>query len=247
MERRVFETPLGQIVFSGEFANGRPYLVIIRGAYANEDQFSQMHRFIKDVNIIYGDIPGNMSPFLINNTVSDFSNAYTVAIECLNFPVVVCGNSLGGLIALGIRAENVQSIVAIEPPLQPLKSKALRSAIADKYHRSTDTVEKEFLYNVFGASPEGFHARDYRSIFADLQIRTKVIIGSDATFVPSVVLEEDANTMGNHPFINIERVPGVGHAVHRGGSDRIVAAVSAALVSCSYRKNVDSTAPARST
>ena len=216
MERRLIETPLGQIALSGNFRGNRPYVVVIRGAYATEDQFSQMQNFIPSADVIFGDIPGNRSPFLSVNSIKSFSEAYTLAIESLGNPTVVCGNSLGGLIALGIRSENVFSIVSIEPPIKPTYSKSLRSAIAGIYHKSKSSVEKSFLYDVFGASAEGFHVRDYSWILSELNINSILITGSDTTDVPSVLSDSDADILKSHPFVTLERVAGVGHAVHRG-------------------------------
>ncbi len=222
MESLALQTRLGPIVLSAYVAGPGPLILVIRGAYATEDQYSQLPAALPEVRVAFGEVPGNRTPTLAAQSVGAFAAAYSEALAQLPDRIVVCGVSLGGLIALALTSPNVDGIVAVDPPLQPASSPALRRSIAAALHDAVDPNEREYLHTVFGATPAGFERRDYRPLLHQLQRPAIILAGDAATDVPSTLSEADLAEIAQAPLAELVRVKGVGHAVHRGGSSAIV-------------------------
>ncbi|MGZ6015956.1 MAG: hypothetical protein ACXWKM_09445, partial [Phenylobacterium sp.] len=118
METRAFDTSLGPIWLQGDadaFDGDRPIVVAIAGAFAPPETFDQLALRLPEAAVLIGHIPGNRCPQLVANTPGVFMAAYSAAIAELARPTIVCGASLGGLVALGLRAPNVRGLVLLDP------------------------------------------------------------------------------------------------------------------------------------
>lgn len=103
--QRIFATRHGPILLAGDLEGPGPLVLVIRGAYATEDQLSRLPEHVA-AGAVFGDIPGHRSPWLEDQTLAVCAAAYSEAVDQLGRPMVVCGVSLGGLIALGMRREH---------------------------------------------------------------------------------------------------------------------------------------------
>jgi pimeloyl-ACP methyl ester carboxylesterase len=228
MSRRQFDTPAGQIVLTGDFSGQRPLLLVIRGAYANEDQLSRLPNHVA-ASVVFGDIPGNRSPWLAGQTIQRAAEAYSSALRTLDRPAAICGVSLGGLIALGIRGPQIRGILAIDPPLRPAETAYMRRGAASAFARAEDDDERAFLYAAFGARAEGIERRDHFDLLEGLSAPAIVLAGDAVGPAPSVLDEGSLKRLAMWPGVSVRRIPGVGHAVWRGGSNEIVAAATELL------------------
>jgi pimeloyl-ACP methyl ester carboxylesterase len=227
--QRSFATPYGPIRLSGDLAGVGPLVLVIRGAYATEDQLSRLPEHVPAA-VAFGDIPGHRSSWLEDQTLAVCAAAYSDAVDQLGRPAVVCGVSLGGLIALGMRTKLLHGVLALDPPFRPAETAHMRRAAATAYAQAGSDHERAFLRSVFGARPEGIEPRDHLPVLSGLAAPAHILAGDpDATDVVASVLSEATYQDVVRSGVSAERMSGVGHAVWRGGSDRIVQALRALL------------------
>lgn len=230
MVQRRFATAAGEVVLSGDFSPASALVVVIRGAYANEDQLSRLPAYVQ-VPVVFGDIPGNRSPWLPEQTLEACAAAYSAAIDELERPTVVCGVSLGGLIALGMRSNRLRGVVAIDPPLLPAETDHMRKAAATAFSKATSEAERAFLFRTFGARVEGIERRDHFPLLEGSSVPLHVLAAELAApnSVPSVVSDDTLRRLTAYPHVSANRIVGVGHAVWRSGSNEIVQAITTLL------------------
>ena len=216
MERREFQTALGTVVLSGEFDGDRPLVILIRSAYAEESMFLQLANVMPEARILIGDIPGNRCPLLTSQTVRDYCAAYAEALRRIAGPKVICGLSLGGVIALGLRDCAMTGILAVDPPLRPANSAVLQKIMRAAEAKTTSDVDREFLRSVF------LSGEDYFQLLHDLDCPTKILAGDHARSIPSVISDADLAEASKYSCVSTCREPGVGHSVWVGGSPAIL-------------------------
>ena len=179
--------------------------------------FVQLANVMPEARILIADIPGNRCPLLNTQTVRDYCAAYAEALRQIPGPKVVCGLSLGGVIALGLRDCGVTAILAVDPPLRPANSAVLQKVMRAAEAKATCDVDRAFLRSVF------LSGEDYFSLLQNLDCPTTILAGDHATSIPSVINDADLAEAARHPCISTARLPGVGHAVWVGGSPAIIA------------------------
>src|SRR5690349_17758402 len=105
MERRTFETPLGQVWLwapPGANRTDRPALLAMTGAFSRHGRFEPFVENLPEFDVFLAHLPGNHCPALIDQSVATFVRGFDAALEMLGRPVVVCGASLGGTVAAGL-------------------------------------------------------------------------------------------------------------------------------------------------
>lgn len=246
MEGRHFKVPGGTLLLHGHFTRP-PNVLVIRGAYADEQQLARLPAFLPGASVIFGEIPGNRCPWLPEQDIAICAAAYDAAINELAAPVVVCGVSLGGLIALRLRSPLVAGVVAIDPPFKPAETATMRSAAAAALMRAASQPEREFLYRVFGARPEGIVPRDHFCVLVGLMAPSTILIGDpDRTDDPSVISAASAERLEQCSAVRIVRIPDAGHAIWREAGRYVVGAVKGALLATNNQdKNATRAASAR--
>lgn len=91
-----------------------PVLLFLHGAFRRIDDLTPLaERFS---NIAYGYLPGHQMPELDQPTMAAWISAFSDAVGLFKAPVVAVGESLGGVLAMGMR--NTAAAVAFDPFLR---------------------------------------------------------------------------------------------------------------------------------
>jgi pimeloyl-ACP methyl ester carboxylesterase len=237
VETRVFDTSLGEIWLRGEadaMADNRPAVVVIAGAFAPPEPFDLLQQHLPEAAVLVGHIPGNHCPSLAANTPGVFMAAYSAAIAQLDRPTIVCGASLGGLVALGLRAPTVRALIVLDPLI---RTSGLAYALGDfrrALARGPTAEEVDLIWNVFGISADTVEERSYAGVLDGLRIPTLCMVGELPTAAtrlayPSIVTEADRALLAAHPAIRLQVALGAGHHLHVDTPDLVLAALHGLL------------------
>lgn len=231
MDRRTFETPLGQVWLWGRpdaFADQGPKLVVITSAFATPQSLRILADLLPGSPVLVGDVPGNNCPHLSAQTVEAFSAAYSCAISSLGSPVVLCGNSLGGTIALGVRAPNLRRVVALEPFLSSdwtaKRAMDFRSTLP-----GGSAEHRNYMRNVFGLDEHTLEPRDHSYQLTGLEVPAIVLVGDAVEPLPSILTEGDQARLRSHPLIRMRYIRGAGHDLPRTASSIVVSTLQSAI------------------
>jgi hypothetical protein len=147
--KREIETPLGPVWLWGR-DTGQPVLLLICGTFANFAVLDHLWKFTPGVDVWRAHLPGNHSPPLAATSVGAFAGAFSHAIERAfgDRPVLATGLSVGGLVAMGLRAPGLKRLLLVEPPVLT----AGISTLADVRDQAPPGFE-DFLWNVLGLAP----------------------------------------------------------------------------------------------
>lgn len=243
MEERTFETPFGPIVLVGQpsaFSGERPLLVTIAGAFAvARGPLFALAPHLPEVDIVSGHLPGNHCPPLISASVGVYASAYSHVIS-ENFgrrQVTVCGASIGGLVALGLRAPAIRNLLVVEPPLVMSKLWPMWPTLRHKLvENPNDKPLRDFIVNVFGVTETAISERLYTPLLDQLRKPTHVLVGDRPLFpehaiekLPSLVDTPERERLAAHPLIRVSVCPGAGHNVLQEAPDAFVQALRAAV------------------
>jgi pimeloyl-ACP methyl ester carboxylesterase len=241
VESRTFETPFGPIVLVGQasaFEGTRPLLVTIAGAFAiARGPLFNLAPHIGDCDVVSGHLPGNHCPTLISASVGVYASAYShvIAQAFADRTVIGCGASIGGLVALGLRAPQVRNLLVIEPPLVMSKVWPLRPTLRSKL-AAGDAATRDFVVNVFGVTETAVDERRYGGLLDALGKPTHVLVGDRPLFperafekLPSLVDETERTQMAAHPMIRLTVAPDAGHNVLQESTKAFLAAVRSAI------------------
>jgi pimeloyl-ACP methyl ester carboxylesterase len=242
MDSRTFETPYGPIVLWGEdevWASGRPLIVAIAGAYAAErGAFFHLAPHLS-ADVVIGHLPGNHCPPLVQQSVDTFAAAYSYVISTAfrERTVVVCGASIGGLVALGLKAPQIRRLVVAEPPLVMSKVWPLWPTLRATLAAAADDPQAQaFVTNVFGVTETAISERRYDRLLEQLGTPTDVPVGDRALYperafekMPSLVDEPERALLSAHPLIRVSVLAGAGHNVLQEAAPAYVAIVRRAL------------------
>lgn len=223
MHRRSFETALGQVTLTGlgrAFAGPEPLVVVLRGIFATEHQLSGLPAHLPEARILYGETHGNHAPQMPTPSVGAFCAAYSEAIAQLPGSKVICGVSLGGVVALGLECPGLSGVLALDPPMRSEDSPELATALAKR----AVGADKDLIWNIFGVSSAGAEPRDYFPVLHRLRQKAIIMAGDHRCpeDLPGAISDESLERLSRHPMITAERISGVGHDVTRGASDRVV-------------------------
>lgn len=226
MQRQLFQTALGTVTLSGAtaaFEGPKPLIVVLRGIFASEHQYSKLPDLLPEARVLYGDTYGDSGPRMAAPSIGAYCAAYSQAISSLPGPTVVCGVSLGGVVALGLRCPGLLGVLSLDPPMRPGEAPHLIASLT----RRAITADQELLWNVFGIGPAGEEPRDYFPVLDRLTHRAIVFAGGVGRtgHLAGVISDDSLERLSRHPMVLAERVPGVGHDISRGGSDRVIRAL----------------------
>jgi pimeloyl-ACP methyl ester carboxylesterase len=222
MEKREFDTRFGPIWLWGAaeaFTGSRPLVLVITGAFnAERSQIFALASVLQGADVLIGHLPGNHAPDTIHHSVGVYAGAYAQVIASLERPVVVVGASIGGLVALSLKAPNIRSILAIEPPIRTGRLWPLLHPFRQRLQ--AEPKVREFLWNVFGISEDVFEDRNYEAMLAQLKTPTRVLLGTQPLFpereittLPSLIDEPEREVFARHPAIKITVIAGAGHNI----------------------------------
>jgi pimeloyl-ACP methyl ester carboxylesterase len=240
-----FETPLGPIRLWGDadvVASDKPVVVAIAGAFAvKHGPLFQLAPFVAPhADLLVGHLPGNHSPVLSEISVEAYARAYShvLATALAGRPVVLCGASIGGLVALGVRAANVRARVVMEPPLASGKLWPMLDFLRTRLAQAPDDGElRAFIGNVFGVT-QG-EVRDdvrYEGLLDGLSEPTTVLVGGNplnpprkVEKLPSLVDEPERRWLAAQPGVRLLVAQGAGHNVPQEATRLLVGELRASL------------------
>jgi hypothetical protein len=231
MERRSFETPLGEIWLWGEaeaFEAKTPKIVMITGAFAAPETLRALPSLLPNAPVLIGDLPGNNSPEIREHTPAAFSTAYSAVIGRLGELVVVGGQSLGATVALGVRSPNVRHVIALEPLISTDKVALLWPGFRQTLSCATP-AHREFLWSAFGIDETSAEPRDHFDALNGLATPTIVLAGDAVGPVPSLLSDRDLDRLRAHPMVRVRVIRGVGHDLTMGASSIVVEVLRRAL------------------
>jgi pimeloyl-ACP methyl ester carboxylesterase len=243
VDERTFETSFGPIVLVGRaeaFAGERPLLVTIAGAFAiARGPLFNLAPHLPEVDIVSGHLPGNHCPPLISASIGVYASAYSqvIAEQFGDRRVTVCGASIGGLTALGLRAPNIRNLLVIEPPLVMSKLWPMWPTLRHKLAQSPgDKPLRDFIVNVFGVSETAVAERRYDPLLEQLKKPTRVLVGDRPLFperafekLPSLVDDPERAKLAAHPQIRLSVCEGAGHNVLQEASGGFLGALREAV------------------
>lgn len=239
-ELRTFDTPYGPIVLWGQpsaFDSSRPLVVALAGAFAiaRGPLFQLAPVLGEDADVVTGHLPGNHCPTLISASVGVYAAAYSHVIThaFAGRKVVVCGASIGGLVALGLRSPLIRRALVIEPPLVMSKLWPMWPTLRIKLRQSPQDADlRAFIVNVFGVTETAVEERLYTGLLDAVAVATHVLVGDRPLFpergfekLPSLVDEPERELLAAHPKIRLSVVAGAGHNVLQEGSAGFLAAL----------------------
>lgn len=118
-DRIEIDTPFGPIWLNGR-ATGRPILLLLNGLYANDRFAGIIRSTLPNVDVFAGRLPGDHAPSTMTTSLGVHAAAYSYAIGAKfgDAPLLVVGVSVGGLIAMALRAPSVRRLLVMDPPLR---------------------------------------------------------------------------------------------------------------------------------
>jgi len=165
MKRMEFKTSLGNVWLWGAteaFENSAPVLLAISGAFAPTSAFDLLPAAVRDLAVLRASLPGNHSPLLRKQSVEAYADAFSEVLNQIGRPALVCGSSLGGTVALGLRSPYLRGVVALDPPLSNFAIGPLVYPFRERLAASPENLAlREFLWSIFGIDENEVEGRDY--------------------------------------------------------------------------------------
>lgn len=235
--RHFVPTSHGQVelVFKPAAPSERPLVLFIHGAGRHvAGHVCWFDAFGDEVEVVLAELPGHgQAPWLSRTDVEAWTDAIEEAIATTfpRRPFVAVGESLGGLLAMGLAG--AARIVAFDPPL--------RTGRLWPIHRDPallSTLTPAFWSNIFGAGPVPRDI-DYRSRLSPRRAPLTIVTGDTPLGdprplpTPPAFLEpEDRRRCEAIPGVSVVVIPGAGHVLldhHAGACFGLVAREVAAI------------------
>lgn len=237
VERRTYDTPFGEIWLWGEaeaFDGDKPLVLVILGAFNKEVRWPDyMAPELPAAATLVAQLPGNHCPQPLTHSVGAYAAAFSQVLGALGRPAIVVGCSVGGLVAMAMRAPNLKGLVLLEPPLRTGKLWPLVDSFRERMARpGADRREAEFITNVFGISATGHQDRDYSALVERIAVPTIVMFAEDPLFperevvrLPSLLDEPERDLFRRRPGVATALLMGVGHNLVNGNYDGVLTVV----------------------
>lgn len=219
MIRKAFGVEGGEVWLWGRedaFSGSKPLLLVLTGAFAQATAFFRTPDVLPEADVLIGHFPGNHCPTLASFSVLAAARAYDEAIQSLNRPVVICGSSLGALVALSMRSTSIRRLVLLDPPLLIGLHSPLRAALRPRLAGTPDAALKRFLWAAFGVGKDRDAVRDYRPLLKNIRAPTLVIAGGagpGSTALPGLLGPQEQDRLRAHPLVTLEVAPSAGHNI----------------------------------
>jgi hypothetical protein len=221
MTKIICATPRGEIWLWGErsrFESQDPVVLAISGLYGGpETLWFRMQDRMPEAAVFAAQLPGHLSPELSETSLEAFARAFDSAIASAfeGRPVLVCGESAGGTVALTLTAPQI-GILAFDPPLNSRGMLPFRTWFAEIWRDRPD--QRPLLQNLFGFDGEDFRPLDY---VPALKRPARIVAGGlfegeiedERPFIPSVIDTETRQVLSDLPFIRLSTVIDAGHVV----------------------------------
>lgn len=199
------ETRHGAVVLAAEpalMSRRSPITLLIHGAFRAPDNMVPISKRLGDV--VFASLPGHRgAPELRDSTLGAWTEAFSEATATLSRPVVILGESLGGLVALGMKTEAPR--VALDPFLRTGHQAELSQAVA----RARTAGRFRGAADILSDGADFSH-------LAPASDRSRILAGS---WPGSLMDAADEAAFGR-----VERVPG-GHCLVEDNPDACICAV----------------------
>jgi hypothetical protein len=247
-------TSLGELVFWSRpeiYDSAKPVVLVIAGMFSPADDFANL----PDVLGLLGDgcimrMPGSGAPLLSRDGVRSVATAVEEAIAAVfgGRPVVLLGVSIGAVVALSVRAQNVVRVLAVEPMLATGALWPIVEPLRASLGPHPDPSVARSLLELYGISPDAHQNRDYLDVLQDLTCPVDVVLGEEplqppraVTRFPSLVGEPERRLLAAAPNVKLHLAPGAGHNI-LGQSPKVL---QAALMEACRRASAWQTFDAR--
>lgn len=220
------------------FEGSAPVVLGITGAFAQpRGALFHLPRYLEpDAATVVGHLPGNHCPALDEATVDAFADAYACAVETAfgARDVLLCGVSIGGLVALALKAAPVRRRVIVEPPLVMSKAWPLTPVVRAHLAQARSADQTAFIANVFGVTASGEDERLYGRLLADASGPVLVLVGDEPLYperatarMPSLVDEPERTLLAATPGVTLTVIPNAGHNVPQDNAPAFVGVLRA--------------------
>ena len=225
-------TSLGDLFFLMDRdprTSSRPLVIVLHGALRHSENTQAWFPVLsKDFDVIFVDLPGHgHSPSDGEPTLAAFTERFSEFLlrHFSRRDVVIVGESVGGLIGLGVadgRTPCVRGVIAADPPLSTAKQWPI---YANFVHRATTRPIGDYLMtlfaNAFGYTLEGLNGdRIYYSVLAHVTVPALILTGTLPLFpvrpqktIPCLLDDVDKAMIRamKNPHLALSIVPGAGH------------------------------------
>jgi pimeloyl-ACP methyl ester carboxylesterase len=187
-----------------------------------------LRRIFSEIDVALVHLPGMHSPFFARHRPEAFAVAFDEVLMRLGHSqVLVLGASIGGLAALCMRSPTIRRAILIDTPL----TTSGLSPIQDDLRRAVQAHElaREWLEAITGIFTDQVVEVDYRHLLNDVRVPVTAVFGAEAPGVarsgtgpPSLVPEADRECYRSQPNVREIVVPGVGHNISGGATQRFI-------------------------
>lgn len=231
------DQPVAVIGHTEEGDPSLPVVVMIHGTFRRASVLAPWaYRLDAVARVLLLDVPGHgQSLPLFPPSLEELSRAIgkAASIFTQNRPVILVGESLGGLIALKLGAGSgmdIRHVIAFDPPLTTSKLWSAQANIQRlSEHRELSPFEKELTRQIFGVTigaPE-IEERIYYDVVDRCRVGATIVTGDNPLFPPrpnagSPCLFDAVDryvVQRLKPDISIRTVAGAGHALLSGSAD----------------------------
>ncbi len=165
-------------------------------------------------------ITGDGAPAPGTFSLPALSGALGELIEA-TFPdrrVVVLGDSIGAVVALGVRAANLARIVALEPPLIGSKLWPIVGPLREQLRKTRDPGARALIFELFGVDEAQQAERSYLPVLDGMATPVDVVLGEsplqpqrELDRFPSLVDATERRLLAENPRVRLHVAPGAGH------------------------------------
>ena len=225
-------TSLGDLYFLMDRdprTSSRPLVIVLHGALRHSENTQAWFPVLsKDFDVIFVDLPGHgHSPSDGEPSIPAFTDRFREFLlrHFTHRDVVIVGESVGGLIGLGVadgRTPCVRGVIAADPPFSTAKQWPI---YANFVHRATTRPIGDYLMTLFatafGYTLEGLIGdRIYYSILAHVKVPALILTGTLPLFpvraqqtIPCLLDDVDKAMIRamKNPHLSMTTVPGAGH------------------------------------
>lgn len=183
-------------IASEEADPNRPLVVFIHGVFRHGGMLASWPFRLKHLaQVLIVDLPGHgHSLSTIQPSIDNMTQAIGRALSSIaaGRRVILVGESLGGLIVLGLQEEcprcDIRSVIALDPPMSTAKLWSVHTNLAQlPKHKNPSSFDYQLIYQLFGLNFEDksrVDERIYYPILDKLTCPTFILTGDVPLFPP---------------------------------------------------------------
>jgi pimeloyl-ACP methyl ester carboxylesterase len=225
-------TSLGDLFFlmdRDSRTSTRPLVIVLHGALRNSENTQPWFPVLNEsFDVIFVDLPGHgRSPSDGEPSIPAFTDRFREFLlrHFARRDVVIVGESVGGLIGLGVgdgRTPCVRGVIAADPPLTTAKQWPIYTNFTQRAaKRPISDFLMTFFANAFGYTPKGIIGdRISYSLLAHVKVPALIMTGTLPLFpvraqqtIPCLLDDVDKAIIRamKNPHLSMGTVPGAGH------------------------------------